>query len=368
MFCNNPEYKKFCVQVNNYLPCCDKKDKIGRRDHQSFLGGIDTAGILLQLFELKEILIQKNMIKFYSQGFCMYPCIHPGDVLHIEYKKIDEINIGDIAVYLRNNNLFAHRVIDKAYKQGAYCIRTRPDTSERGSDGPTFSDDIAGVVTGIERKGRIMESGKIECSLMQKIYLEYFVMSIRIKRFIIRNFIYPIAFIQRSLVYKQISKLLFSGINKDLNFSISIPLNGDISSRFNRIVSSEELIKLRDNKDELLKWTIALNAGRRSMASLSFVRQPKDCCFSGWWISEAKIRNIYRGTEIERKIFKKSDELLGVLGAPHVSVSIPKEDYLNRMVFQGLGFKENLECKDEIRISRFNSSNYFMVLERRVKS
>ncbi len=288
----------------------------------------------------------------------MYPCINPGDALDIEYKKSEEIKIGDIAVYRRGNNLFAHRVIDKGYQEDSAYIVTRPDTSSEGHDGPIFDADIAGVVVGIERKGRIRQPEKIKSPLVKRIYLESCMLYFKMKRFLGWSFIYPLTFMQYSPVYRLISRLLFHRKNKELNFSISTPLKEDINCPFNRIVSPEELLSLKRGKDRPLKWAIALNVGYRPVAYLSFVYKPEDCCFAGWWMSEAKIINAYRATQIEEKILKESDGLLEALGARSVSVNIAKKDRLSRIIFGGLGFKAG--------INRYNTDDDFMVLQRKV--
>ncbi|MFA5114474.1 MAG: hypothetical protein WC469_00205 [Candidatus Omnitrophota bacterium] len=346
MPCHKLRYKEFCSQVNNYLPCCDTKERVRAHHQPLFLRTIDTPGVMLQLFEFKETMIRRNIVKFYAKGICMYPAVRPGDILHLECKKIDDIKVGDIAVYRRNNNLFGHRVINKGCQEGAAYLIVSPDNSGDGSEGPIFSDDIAGVIVNIERK----RSSRVNVE---------FIILMKIKKFLSKNFIYPMAFMQSSLLYKQIAKILSLKIKKDLTFSITMPLKGNINSRFRRVVSSDEVFNFNRDENLLLEWTLVLNISRRPVASLSFVRHPKDCCFSGWWISQGKIMNLYRGSIIEEEIFKKSEELLSALGAQDVSVSIAKNDYLNRMIFGGLGFKA--------KRSNDRPNPDFSVLERKVK-
>jgi len=360
MFYNNPEHKKSCVQAHNYIPCCDIKENLGKYNTTFLSGDIKPSRILLQLFDLKETLIQKKIIKFYAKGICMYPCVHPGDILHIEYKRFEEINIGDIAVYRRGNSLFGHRVIDRGYQEGSGYIVTRSDISGKGSDGPIFNDDIAGVVTGIQRKGCILRPEKIGYSLIEMIYLHFFITVFKIRRNLIRNLIYPITLIQYLPIYKQVLKLLLFRINKNLNFYINMPLNSNIKPQLNKIVSFEELRNLSRERDGLLKWAIVLNIGYKPVAYLSFMYNPKDFYSSGWWISEVQIRNIYHGSVIEEEIFRKADELLGALGVLCVSLSIPKTDHLHRIIFEGLGF--------EAEINDHNSTNGFIVLKRKIKN
>jgi hypothetical protein len=155
-----------------------------KKENQNSRGGnIHSPSLLLQLFDLRETLIRKKIIKFHAQGMCMYPCVRPGDCLHIEYKKPEAMAIGDIAVYRRGNNLFGHRVIEKGYQDNCGYILTRPDTVSKGSDGPIFNQDIVGVVINIERKKRLLGPQKIQCGLTDRAYLKLARVFFKLKAF-----------------------------------------------------------------------------------------------------------------------------------------------------------------------------------------
>jgi len=113
--------------------------------------------------------------------------VRPGDILHIEYRKIEEIQIGDIAVYRRGNNLFGHRVIDKGCRENRVYLLARSDTARGGSDGPIFNQDIAGIVAAVERKKHLLAPGKIQCSIANRIYLKFMCVFFRIKSLLIRK-------------------------------------------------------------------------------------------------------------------------------------------------------------------------------------
>jgi hypothetical protein len=177
----NLKIKKYRPTNRNYIFCTPLKDSLPEFNPGLYSGNISSTGTLLQFFDLREELIRKKLIKFQAKGMCMYPCARPGDILHIEYKRAEEMQIGQIAVYRKGNNLFGHRVTAKGYQENLAYILTRSDTAKGQSEGPIFNRDIAGVVCGIERKKRILPPEKVRCTWGQRIYLKILTIYSRIK-------------------------------------------------------------------------------------------------------------------------------------------------------------------------------------------
>jgi len=82
------------------------------------------------------------------------PTVRAGDVLRVRSCTVDEIPIGEIAVFRKSQYLLAHRVIGKRSENGRRCVVTRPDGVNEGTDSPTFDDGLLGVVTSITRNGK----------------------------------------------------------------------------------------------------------------------------------------------------------------------------------------------------------------------
>ena len=105
--------------------------------------------------ELGRDLADKDAVVFRSQGTCMYPAVRPGDLLVIRSRRAADVRVGEIAVCRGPECLFGHRVIETGLMDGRPFIVTRPDRSGEGaSDGPTFDENLLGVVVEIRRKGR----------------------------------------------------------------------------------------------------------------------------------------------------------------------------------------------------------------------
>jgi len=299
-------------------------------------------GLVVQIFELGKVFVEKKSVKFRSQGTCMYPCIRPGDILRIEPKIAEQIQIGDIAVYRRSNRLFTHRTIDRGKNNGSHYIITRPDTASCGNEGPIFDQDILGIVSGIERKTKILSPAKKDHTLVKRIFMILCLKWYRFEQYLFEEIISAITSVQQFKVYRKIANLLFSRSSKKTDFSIHVPVSSKMTDRFYRKISPQELVaqSVNTRKHSIPKWTITLNVNSKPAAFLSFVYRPQDCPFSGWWICEAKIRIRYRGTGIEDKLSDKVEGLLRQSGISQIFVSFFKDEHSNRILFENLGFRE----------------------------
>ncbi len=342
MTCRNLAYQKLCAQTYKAIPCCEKIAKDYLPDSLSPSNNPDEMGLVIQIFELGKVFVEKKSVKFRSHGTCMYPCIRPGDILRIEPKIAEQIQIGDIAVYRRSDRLFTHRTIDKGENNSSHYIITRPDTASCGNEGPIFDEDILGIVSGIKRKAKILGPAKKNYTLAKRIFIILWLKWYRFEHYLFEEFISAVASIQQFKVYRRIANLLFSRSSKKTDFSIHVPVSSKITDRFYRKISPQEFVTQSVNTREhsIPKWTITLNVNSKPAAFLSFVYRPQDCPFSGWWICEAKIRIRYRGTGIEDKLFDKVKGLLRQSGISQIFVSFFKGEYLSRILFENLGFRE----------------------------
>ena len=209
MTCQNREHQKFCAQAYRHIPCCKDIDKREVTRDLFFLDNPGETGLIIQLFELGRLFAEKKIIKFHSQGICMYPCIIPGDVLRIEPRSANEIRIGDVAVYKRCNRLFAHRTINKGQKNNLNYIITRPDTARYGNDGPSFDKDILGIVSNVERKNRILDTARKDYGLGKQLILSFRFKAYCFRQYLFGKIVYIVTFIQQFKAYKKIAGFLF---------------------------------------------------------------------------------------------------------------------------------------------------------------
>lgn len=297
----------------------------------------DAESLILQLFELKEVLLEKKMVKFYAKGICMFPCIRPRDILYIKQKNAEKIKAGDIAVYRGLNQLFAHRTVKKGKDNGRDYIFTRPDTIRYGNEGPIFDKDILGVLSYIERKGQILSTEKKDYNSAAKLFFNICFKGYHFCGRLFRIIISFAVYMQQFKIYRMITNFLFTRLNKKIDFSIQVPLNSKTTNRFYRIISPEEFAK---GKEYISKWTVKMSVNSKPAASLSCIFKPQNCPFSGWWLSEVRVRIRYRGTGVEEQLFQRVDELLKQSGVSEIFVSVSKRAYLEQSMFKRSGFRE----------------------------
>jgi hypothetical protein len=240
MSCENKTYKDFCSGVYRSIPCCQglDEDKIYSPLRYSNLSS--EAGIILQMFELGRLFVEKKMVKFHPEGTCMYPCVRPDDVLHIEPRGIQEIKIGEIAVFRRFNRLLAHRVVEKGNNNGSTFIITKPDTARLGNDGSVFDKDILGIVSRIERRGRLLATQKRDYGLFKKVGLDISLFGYYSKRYLYQKIVYLVTLIQQLHIYRLIARQVLYKNKTNISFSARLPLDNDITKHFEAKVPPEE--------------------------------------------------------------------------------------------------------------------------------
>ncbi|HUA32323.1 MAG TPA: S24/S26 family peptidase [Candidatus Binataceae bacterium] len=105
----------------------------------------DRAGCAL----VEDVLRGARTVRVRAQGSSMIPAIWPGDVLEIEPAGPASMTEGQIAVFIRDGRLFAHRIV----QVGARELTTRGDSLLR-CDAPLTSAELLGRVTFAMRGGR----------------------------------------------------------------------------------------------------------------------------------------------------------------------------------------------------------------------
>lgn len=92
------------------------------------------------------------------RGTCMYPALRPGDLLRIGLRPAAQIQVGEIAVFRRDDMVFGHRVIARWLKDGRAFVVTRPDRVRGTGDAPIPDENLLGVVVAVDRRGKLMVS------------------------------------------------------------------------------------------------------------------------------------------------------------------------------------------------------------------
>jgi len=106
--------------------------------------------ILANLKKIPEILLCNGYdVRFGARGLSMFPFLWTGDKIIIRYET--NVNIGDIVIFRKGEEMFCHRIIKTLEIGGHRYYQTRGD-SLFTPDEPVTIDEILGKVIRIERE------------------------------------------------------------------------------------------------------------------------------------------------------------------------------------------------------------------------
>jgi hypothetical protein len=120
------------------------------------MNGPGTASETLKCELAGEVVRTFGEVRLRVLGTSMVPVIHPGDFLSIQRASLSEISPGEIALYLREGRLFAHRVVARAGSPEQPLLILRGDRLCH-NDPPVCASELLGRVDFIERGQRRLQ-------------------------------------------------------------------------------------------------------------------------------------------------------------------------------------------------------------------
>jgi ribosomal protein S18 acetylase RimI-like enzyme len=274
----------------------------------------------------------------------MYPCVRPGDVLHIESRTVEQIAVGDIAVCRRPGYLFGHRTIRKGVEDGRPYIVTQPDQTSQGDDGPTYDEDVLGIVTVIERRGQRVDPRQRQYRWPMRFYLTarltLFELSLVVRGWLIDL----LAYVQRGAGYRRVAWLWLAATRTNVFYVVRLPLQaGQTHDLYHPLALDEfDVAKPTWQGRTVDCWTLALHlrGNCQPAAWATFVLRPPECPHAGWWVDDLQVRVRYRGAGFEEDLIRKAEEIFARGGITEARVSVPRQTPMIAEVFKGLGFHE----------------------------
>lgn len=103
-----------------------------------------------------EVVSRFGEVRLRVLGTSMVPSIHPGDLISVQRAGLSDIAAGEIALYLREGRLFAHRVVACAGSSQQPLLVLRGDRLSQ-NDAPVCASEFLGRVHQIERDGRLLQ-------------------------------------------------------------------------------------------------------------------------------------------------------------------------------------------------------------------
>jgi hypothetical protein len=271
--------------------------------------GPSRNSLVLASLEVGRLLADSNRQVFRAQGTCMYPDVRPGDILRIGSRPASEVRVGDIAVCRRPHLLFGHRVIGKGVQDGRAFVLTRPDRARSGDDGPTFDEDLLGVVTAIERAGRRLSPEEIKYSRPASTSLSFRLAFIDFRIRARYQGLKWLGRVQENPIYRMIARPLIRLFRGRPAFSVQLPMKSVGDSLFQSIPLDAFDFRPDGDAGRLSnRWTLAVTfrGDRRAAALARFERCPVESAAPHWRLVELLVRTRYRGAAIEKQLVERA--------------------------------------------------------------
>jgi hypothetical protein len=271
-----------------------------------------TNSLIVESLEIGRALADRGRAKFRAQGMCMSPCVQPGDTLHIKSRPIERIQVGDIAVIRKGGQLFGHRAIATGEDEIGPFIVTRPDRSDHGDDGPTHGENILGVVTRIERKGKPTITMQMPLGGRAKLRVALWEWWHRDARL---RLIHGLERVQRLRFYRAISPLCLKTLHPKLRYEVRTPLKSGQSHDAYRSFPPDLFDASQPLQEgrPVTEWTLVayLDATRVPAAWVTMIRRHEESPRGkDWHIKDAGARIRYRGTGLDHVVVGKAMDLL----------------------------------------------------------
>ncbi len=101
-----------------------------------------------------EALRSWGRLKLRASGISMLPALWPGDLLTIQSYQSEQVELGEIVLYMRDGRFFIHRVVSQGLVAKGTFLITRGDCMAE-NDPPVSRDELLGRICEIQRAGSV---------------------------------------------------------------------------------------------------------------------------------------------------------------------------------------------------------------------
>lgn len=258
--------------------------------------------------EIGRVLADHDGVTFRAAGTCMYPGIRPGDVLRIQSCAATDISVGDIAVCRRPKHLFSHRVVAKGFEAGRAYVVTRADRIRDENDGPTYDDDLLGIVMAIERRGKLVPHHP---SIHAWPWRGHFALRLKLIEHMLRAHLLwaeVLTHIQENALYRYLArKWLYLACPRIL-YSVRLPMPALGDAVYRQLPPQDFDVRMDWRGHPVERWTLILqlNGARQPAAWITLARDA-----AGFWlVDELFVHGRYRGMGLEERLQHQADAIL----------------------------------------------------------
>ena len=307
------------MNKENDMSCFTEKKR-----HKILWGRADCV----DLFALKEDILQKECFDFKAVSWCMFPVMQKGDHIKVENTDIRRIKAGDIPVYRSGGQLYAHRAIGRESVNGKEFIITRPDMA--GDTGNTKGaervpvENVLGKISRIRRGERSFSIEKRRAIVLDRFrYAKVMVLS-RARTMFDHALLKILTFMQAQRLYRKLGRAIVSRLKNDISFKLVIPASKRLNIYSYRPLDKADVSEL----DGCGMFHIMIKLKDDPVGYATFLNSPEDSPRKGIRLSEVYLRLRYREIGFDEILLKRSMEFTEFKN----SENIPKRNCTDRLL------------------------------------
>jgi len=264
------------------------------------------------------LLDVRGVSTFNTAGYCMFPCLRPGDRITVDARAIEQISVGEIAVFQRDKKIVAHRVVEAGKNGGVHYLVTRPDRASR-NEAPLYAADVLGVVTRVQRRERDVDPAARPLPPLARQLVDIYLACACSASYCARKAAGALGLLQESALYRAIAPRLAA------EFTVRVPLLSNVDDLYRCFPLPEVPVDLlRDASN----WSIVLSRNGDCAATLTIERDAG--CRDAWWIRNASTRLRYRGLGFEDRLLAACETCLSRLAPARLCIALPAAPALLR--------------------------------------
>ncbi len=258
--------------------------------------------------DIGRILADRDGVTFRTEGTCMYPAIRPGDILRIQSRAAADVAVGDVVVCRRPTHLFCHRVVARGSEEGRAYIVTRQDRTPDESDGPTFDENLLGVVVAIERRGKAVSFQAAAPPWLLGLYFSLCIKLIELRLRIILAWRDLLPKVQANVFYRRVMRIWFAVAHPQISYGVRLPMPA-LGDAVYRQLPPETFNVQKDWRGRpVQRWTLLLhlNGSPQPAAWMSLSREAA----GRWLVEKSFVRARYRGAGLTVLLQRKAQAIL----------------------------------------------------------
>jgi len=267
-----------------------------------------TKSLVGASLDIGRVLADRDGVTFRADGTCMYPAIRPGDILRIQSCAAADVVVGDVVVCRRPTHLFCHRVAARGAEEGRAYIVTRQDRTPDESDGPTFDENLLGVVVAIERRGKPVPFQPTSPSWPLYLYFALRLKMIELRLRIILAWRDLLPKVQANAFYRRMMRIWLAVAHPQMSYRVRLPMPA-LGDAVYRQLSPETFSVQKDWRGRpVQRWTLLLhlNGSPEPAAWMTLSRTAA----GRWRVDESFVSARYRGAGLTVLLQRKAQDIL----------------------------------------------------------